>query len=152
MSLPTYQCHKRVQAAKIKQVFHLDTFNNDMAVPGLLLELPDGSEVWISVTGPFLAKHKPEAGGYFVLYDDTYQSFSPAQAFEEGYTQIREDAFPAKGDPNWPLPSFDAQDWAEAFCKQHPQVSVEDALGWFANALMCGFDEHAWRQKKKDPA
>ena len=23
--------------------------------------------------------------------------------------------------PDWPLPSFDAKDWAEAFCKQHPE-------------------------------
>ncbi len=24
---------------------------------------------------------------------------------------------PSRDDPNWPLPSFDAKDWAEAFCK-----------------------------------
>lgn len=35
-----------------------------------------------------MAKHKPVAGGYFVVYEDGYESFSPAKAFEEGYTRI----------------------------------------------------------------
>ena len=46
---------------------------------------------------------------------------------------------------DWPLPSFDAKDWAEAFCKLHPTVDEGVALAWFANALMRGFDEHAAR-------
>lgn len=41
---------------------------------------------------------------------------------------------------DWPYPSFDARDWAKAFCKVHPTVSEDDALGWFANALMRGYD------------
>ncbi len=41
-----------------------------------------------TVDGVFLAKHNPEPGGYFVQYADGYKSFSPAQAFEEGYTRI----------------------------------------------------------------
>ena len=32
-----------------------------------------------------MEKHKPHAGGYYVVYDDGYKSFSPAKAFEEGY-------------------------------------------------------------------
>ncbi len=48
---------------------------------------------------------------------------------------------PPKERPDWPLPSFDAKDWAEAFCKRHPEVSVDDALAWFANALMRGYDQ-----------
>jgi len=40
------------------------------------------------VSAEFLAKHKPEVGGYWVQYADGYQSFSPAAAFEEGYTRI----------------------------------------------------------------
>jgi hypothetical protein len=30
----------------------------------------------------------PQPGGYFVVYKDGYKSFSPAKAFEEGYTRI----------------------------------------------------------------
>lgn len=53
--------------------------------------------------------------------------------------------------PDWPLPSFDAQDWAKSFCKIATALSYRDAEGnpidegwmvtWFANALMRGYDE-----------
>lgn len=42
--------------------------------------------------------------------------------------------------PDWPLPSFDARDWAKAFCKINPQIDEETMIGWFANALMRGYD------------
>jgi hypothetical protein len=42
---------------------------------------------------------------------------------------------------DWPLPSFKALDWAEAFCKQNPNFDRQLALAWFANALMRGYDE-----------
>jgi hypothetical protein len=48
---------------------------------------------------------------------------------------------------DWPLPSFDAMDWAVAFNKQFPEVAVDSALGWFACALMCGFDEGCARAR-----
>ena len=47
---------------------------------------------------------------------------------------------PPKERPDWPLPSFDARDWAAAFCKANPSVNEDVALTWFANALMRGFD------------
>lgn len=57
---------------------------------------------------------------------------------------------PPKERSDWPSPSFDARDWAEAFCKRNPAVDEETMLGWFANALMRGFDEHASRIGKLD--
>ena len=55
-------------------------------------------------------------------------------------------ANPKSSDPTWPLPSFDARDWAAAFCKAaaalgHPGLEEGWMLGWFASALMRGFDE-----------
>lgn len=44
--------------------------------------------------------------------------------------------------PDWPLQSFDARDWAKAFCKINPQMDEGVMLVWFANALMRGYDEH----------
>ena len=54
--------------------------------------------------------------------------------------------------PDWPLPSFEARDWAAAFCKVANEIGLKDAdgqaidegwmIGWFANSLMRGFDEH----------
>lgn len=48
--------------------------------------------------------------------------------------------------PDWPLPSFDARDWAAAFCKTAGKLGhlgIDEAwmVGWFANALMRGYDE-----------
>jgi hypothetical protein len=49
--------------------------------------------------------------------------------------------------PGWPLPSFDAKDWAEAFDHFNQGHNVPEGvmLGWFANSLMRGFDEMAAR-------
>lgn len=51
--------------------------------------------------------------------------------------------------PDWPLPSFDARDWASAFCKTAKthghDIDEGWMITWFANALMRGFDEHAAR-------
>lgn len=59
-----------------------------------------------------------------------------------------------RDDPNWPLPSFDARDWAAAFCEKartNPNFATDEGnmIGWFANALMRGFDEHAMRVAKQ---
>ena len=58
---------------------------------------------------------------------------------------------PMKERPDWPLPSFDARDWAEAFCKIADGLGYRDPegkpidegwmIGWFANALMRGYDQ-----------
>lgn len=42
----------------------------------------------------------------------------------------------------WPH-TFDGMAWAIEFNKRFPSVPVEDALGWFANAIMRGWDAHA---------
>lgn len=85
-----YKCHKEVLAFKILAI-------NDTADPG---DESDGSR-WINgdldhpnegvyVDFEWMRKHKPQVGGYFVLYSDDYSSYSPAKAFEEGYTEIPE--------------------------------------------------------------
>jgi hypothetical protein len=75
-------------------------------------------------------------------------------AFEQEWAASRR---PDHERPDWPLPSFDAQDWAKAFCKifivskidGHKTAPVDDQEGlmltWFANALMRGFDEKTAR-------
>lgn len=80
--MPRYRCHKEVWALKIKA----------------LNVLEDGSEVYITPAdagyGTFAAgrayydKHKPEVGGYYVVYADGYKSYSPAEAFEDGYSRV----------------------------------------------------------------
>jgi hypothetical protein len=48
------------------------------------------------------------------------------------------------------LKSFDAEHWAAAFMatlQENPEIVIdrELMLGWFANALMRGYDEREWR-------
>lgn len=40
------------------------------------------------VNSAYMEKHQPKVGGYFVIYTDGYRSFSPAEAFEDGYTLV----------------------------------------------------------------
>lgn len=95
--MPQYQCHKKVWALQIKQVIRaplptiaelqkiLDGEDGDKA-GGFIV--PEGRFSPIAVSTKFLEQHKPEAGGYLVFYEDDYRSFSPAKAFEEGYTRL----------------------------------------------------------------
>jgi hypothetical protein len=48
--------------------------------------------------------------------------------------------------PDWPLPSFDARDWAAAFRQTAIDLGYSDMdegwlIGWFANSLMRGYDQ-----------
>jgi hypothetical protein len=94
MDLPRWRCHKIVRAVKIDQVVkhaHPDPLFNDAmfeASPefqGAHLMTACGP---IPVNADWYRKHDPEPGGYYVVYDDGYTSYSPAKAFEEGYTRI----------------------------------------------------------------
>jgi hypothetical protein len=78
MNLPKYTCHKQVQAVKI----------HDIVTKGdkLFISPEDKGIDNIEVDRAFLEKHHPEIGGYFVVYEDGYQSYSPADTFESGYT------------------------------------------------------------------
>ena len=84
--MPRYRCHKEVWALKIRDI-------SDPTEPG---NESDGSRVIhpaeqgygaIRVDHAYIRKHDPKVGGYYVVYKDGYRSFSPADAFEEGYTR-----------------------------------------------------------------
>ncbi len=73
-ALPQYQCHKRVRAARIDQIFLSVEDQNAMFVLGL----PDGSTPIYRVDPPFMVRNDPKIGGYLVIYVGGYESFSPA--------------------------------------------------------------------------
>ena len=79
--LPRYQCHKVVHAIKIGKV----EINFDKTAT--LFPEEKGWEPF-TVSDEYVARHHPEAGSYYVVYDDGYESLSPAKAFEDGYSRI----------------------------------------------------------------
>lgn len=78
IEMPRYLCHKEVHALQILAV-------RDAGV-GATLMFTDTRYAPMDVNIDYMRKHKPFAGGYYVVYDDGYASFSPAAAFESGYT------------------------------------------------------------------
>lgn len=78
--IPLYKCHKVVRALKIQDV----TFIKEGAVIH-----PEGYFPSFQVDKEFTDKHDLTVDGYFVVYEDGYQSFSPIKAFEDGYTKVK---------------------------------------------------------------
>lgn len=83
--LPTYQCFKQVQAAKITKIVPLDQDAGISQAPRTALFFDNEN---IVVTEEWMDRFKPEVGGYYVQYEDGYSSFSPAKAFEAGYVRV----------------------------------------------------------------
>lgn len=94
--MPRYQCHKKVWALKIKEVTHNEnpdtTGASGASSYGAVLVVQDGYAP-ISVSAEYVNKHNPQAGGYYVVYEDGYRSFSPAEPFEDGYSRFRGNDF-----------------------------------------------------------
>lgn len=97
MAMPCYRSHKMVWALQIKEVIkhaHPDpnyddsVFEASPEFQGAHLFIVEEGFAPIPVTADWYRKHNPQAGGYYVMYKDGYTSYSPAQAFEEGYTLV----------------------------------------------------------------
>lgn len=74
--MPRYRCHKEVWALHILHVI------------GDVLEFHDQGYAPLQVGSDFIHKHNPQPGGYYVVYADGYKSYSPAKAFEDGYSAV----------------------------------------------------------------
>lgn len=81
-ALPKYKCHKEVWALKIASVEEKGGgYEIGFVEPGYgPVRMP---QAWVET-------HLVSVGGYFVVYADGYQSFSPAKAFEEGYGKMED--------------------------------------------------------------
>lgn len=91
--IPTYQCHKRVQALRIKAVI--------LNPRGYELHFEDERFCPIEVSEEFRFSTGAEAGCYFVVYEDGFRGCIPAATFEAGYTLV-ETADGAVRSPDWP--------------------------------------------------
>lgn len=100
--LPRYQSHKQVSALKIKAVIPNPR--------GFELHFEDARYSPHEVQSFWVGKHSPDicglpqalVGGYLVVYDDGYQSWSPAGSFEAGYTLLPESGSAPSSPLPWP--------------------------------------------------
>lgn len=83
IEMPRYRCHKEVWALEIGDVEYLP----DRSGRGSMTPVNERYGK-IELSADFMRRNNPQVGGYFVVYKDGYQSYSPKEAFEEGYTLI----------------------------------------------------------------
>lgn len=79
--LPRYQSHKIVWALKIRLVIP------ELKGQATIYPQDSGYEQFL-VSAEYVRKHQPQSGGYYVVYEDGYESWSPNVAFENGYQLI----------------------------------------------------------------
>jgi hypothetical protein len=79
--LPKYRTSKIVHALKIAEI-----------APdpdgGATIKPSESGYAPFKVDVAYLNKHKPQVGGYYIVYKDGYLSWSPADVFEESATPI----------------------------------------------------------------
>lgn len=85
--MPAYLSHKKVWALKIKGIVR------DDGKMKLIFENPVFAALFFK-TSELERKPIPEAGWYYVTYEDGYFSFSPADAFEKENTLLTTDSNP----------------------------------------------------------
>ncbi|MFA4826592.1 MAG: hypothetical protein WC593_15695 [Methanoregula sp.] len=78
--LPQWQSHKQVGADKIVGIVNDGDFQ--------FWSLACGIPVHVSSHLKERCGNNDPVGGYYVLYVDGFESWSPAKAFKEGYTRI----------------------------------------------------------------
>ena len=91
IEMPKYKCHKEVHALKIADIVrdseNARLENRETDGSAMINPVEDGYAPF-RVSAGYLHKHNPQVGGYYVVYEDGYKSYSPAQAFESGYTLL----------------------------------------------------------------
>lgn len=86
--MPKYKCHKEVWAVKIHSIERdADKAKlEDRETDGSAVIVPAEDYAPFRVDHEYIRKHNPQEGGYYVVYKGGYKSFSPADAFEDGYS------------------------------------------------------------------
>ncbi len=92
--MPRYQCHKKVRALKIGSIEHKpnpdQSGKTGSSSYGAIIHPDDKKYAAFDVSAEYICKHRPMSGGYYVVYEDGYESYSPAEVFESGYSKLQE--------------------------------------------------------------
>ena len=88
VALPRWRSHKEVYGDKITKILPADpqAERSSQDDTGIRWIIACGGIV--TVTKDLIARGAPSVGDYYVQYQDGYKSWSPAKAFEEGYTRV----------------------------------------------------------------
>jgi hypothetical protein len=87
--MPRYVSHKKVWALKIASIVFdgVDANSAGESGGGAMITPAEAGYAPFRVDSEYVRKHDPKVGGYYVVYADGYKSWSPSDAFEEGYTR-----------------------------------------------------------------
>ena len=80
--LPKWKCKKIIEGFKIGVIEYIDNGGAEIK--------SDCGKYVVRVQQSYLDKHRPDIGGYYVRYQGGYESWSPADALEDGYDPIVE--------------------------------------------------------------
>lgn len=84
--LPRWQSHKIVEGDRITEVLHVPDAISDVTRWRL------ACGIVVDVSERLAARVPPDVfsatAGYYVLYPDGYESWSPAEAWDAGYTRL----------------------------------------------------------------
>jgi hypothetical protein len=83
IELPKYKCHKEVWALKLESVSHDGT-----GLVNLTFENKRYAPIVVDLAWLDRFNGNKDDYGYYVIYADGYESWSPTKAFEEGYSLV----------------------------------------------------------------
>ena len=87
--LPQWQSHKKVRGDKIVEVRDVGLGNRESGTDsGQRWVLACGAIITVSLDLMARPAGQDPLGGYYALYEDGFESWSPEQAWINGYTRI----------------------------------------------------------------
>lgn len=92
--MPLYVSHKKVRALQIKSI-------EPLANGGARLTFKEDGYAPRTMEPQWVQRHQAQAGGFLVQYNDGYLSWSPREAFEQGYTPAEDWGLPASQEPKY---------------------------------------------------
>ncbi|MNU19524.1 hypothetical protein D3C71_77530 [compost metagenome] len=138
--MPRYKSHKEVWAMKIT---HIDYGTRTLTLKsGVFISSVVIDDTWMrnNCDGDV-------TGGYYVVYDNGHKSWSPAESFEKGYTQVsgpRNDAMTGYDDGARNPPQGDLDTWfAMMYVRKFLLKPGESVFTESSQQLI----DEAWRKK-----
>jgi hypothetical protein len=92
--MPRYVSHKKVWALQIKSI-------EPLANGGARLTFKEDGYAPRTMEPQWVQRHQAQAGGFLVQYSDGYLSWSPREAFEQGYTPAEDWGLPVTQEPKY---------------------------------------------------